>query len=209
MREVPVHPLDKLREITARNVAAGGAIYAITPRKCVACDAWRAESETEAVTLDPDTLYVCDQCVEDAEGPGRFERSADALTLALHSLSLDGEDFFLTDDWQGYIGQFGRHVLTIDHDGFVESQSFTTPEKAYAWIAGVERDGFGANEDDAWISYEPRGLEVSFAGEHIGTFKTLRRARAAVSVEMRKQGYFPNVWLAGEHGPSVRMIDVW
>jgi hypothetical protein len=67
----------------------------------------------------------------------------------------------------------------------------------------------GADESDAYINYGRQGLEVSFDGKYIGRYETLRRAQAKVSLLMREHGYFPNVWLTGEHGPTIRRIDVW
>ena len=163
------------------------------------------------VTVEPETFYVCEACIEQHAGPGKFEGNGDdlALALVLHALMLDsGEDHFLSDE-SGYMGQFGRFVLTVDDRGFVSAEEFASPEKAEARLNDAEDDGFGASEDDAWISLERGGYHVSFAAKSIGTFETERRARAAVSVEMRRTGYYPNVFLAGEHGPTVRRIDVW
>jgi hypothetical protein len=66
----------------------------------------------------------------------------------------------------------------------------------------------GADEYDAYISWSRRGYEVSFEGKHVGTFETERRARAAVSVEMRRSGYFPNVYVVSDHG-NLHRIEVW
>jgi hypothetical protein len=72
-----------------------------------------------------------------------------------------------------------------------------------------EDDGFGAQEDDGWISCDRGGYFASLGGKRLGTFERLSRAKAAISLEMRRSGYYPNVFLSGEHGPTVRRIDVW
>lgn len=185
---------------------------------CIHC----GHSPTFMLSLDPlagltevvvavDTYYVCEACLAAHAGPGKFQGNGDnlALALVLHGLMLDsGEDWFLSDE-SGYMGQFGRFVLTIDSQGFVTAEEYDTYDKATERLNGAEDYGFGADEHDAWISLERGGYYVSFDGKTIGKYETERRARAAVSVEMRRTGYYPNVFLTGEHGPTVRRIDVW
>jgi hypothetical protein len=168
----------------------------------------------EVVTVDGENYLVCDSCLDAHRGPGKFEGETQddetlALALVLHALTLDG----LTDAWlsdeSGSVSRIGKYLLVEDGRGFVEVRTFADADAAQRELNGYEDDGLGASEDDAWISYSHGGIEVSFAGKYIGRFERLTRAQAAVSLEMRKSGYFPNVWLAGEHGPTVRRIDVW
>ena len=181
--------------------------------KCHVCDRLTAASNGEMVSVwEQDDHFVCRFCISAADGPGRFEGNGDSLGLALVLDALSGisaEDHFLTDESYGYVGQFGRHLLVQDDRGFIEARSFASPEAAEREMNGYEDTGFGASEDDGWISYEPNGIYASLSGERLGRFDTLRRAQAAISVAMRKQGYYPNVFVSGEHGPSVRRIDVW
>lgn len=174
----------------------------------------RSYASHETVEVEGQTFIVCDSCLENHRGPGKFEGEAGddqslALALVLHALAAEGwVDEALADE-SGSVSRIGRYLLVEDDRGFVEVRTFDSPEAAQRELDGYEDDGLGASEDDAWISSGTRGWEVSFAGKFIGTFKRESRARAAVSLEMRKSGYYPNVWLAGEHGPSVRRIDVW
>jgi hypothetical protein len=185
---------------------------AITARRCLLGDHFRADRHVYAVEVDGETFYACEACVSQHDGPGAHEGySEDSLATLLVLEHLDGDggaDFFLSDE-SGYAAQLGRFVYKRDDRGFHSYEEFSSPEEAVKHMNGMEDDGFGADESDAYITFTPRGVEVSFDGKHIGTYERESRARAAVSVEMRRSGYFPNVFLCGEHGPTIRRIDVW
>jgi hypothetical protein len=151
----------------------------------------------------------------DHDGPGKFEgpaRDGDeqlALALVLQSIDIDcGADHFLSDE-SGYAAAIDRFILTCDSSGFVDVQEYRTPELALKRMDEFEDDGFGATEDDGWIVYERHGIAAYLGTEDLGVFSRLSRAKAAMSLAMRRQGYFPNVFVADEHGPSVRRVDVW
>jgi len=132
------------------------------------------------------------------------------LALTLEYLAgISGEDHMLTDDYYGYASQFDRYIMLVDERGSVEVREYRDSDAAGREMDSFEDGGFGASEHDAWISSEIRGYSVSFDSKYIGTYPTLRRAQAKVSLLMRETGYYPNVFLAGEHGPSVRRISVW
>lgn len=186
----------------------------LTATPCRVCESRTYVTHVD-VKLADETVRVCDACLEAHDGPGKFEGVGHddetlATALALYSIDLDGgADFTLSDESNGYAAQIGSFVLTVDDRGFVGVETFESDEKAMNWINRLEDDGFGASEDDGWISYERDGIHASLSGKHLGKFERLTRAQAAISVEMRKSGYYPNVFLSGEHGPSVRRINVW
>jgi hypothetical protein len=156
-------------------------------------------------------FYVCEDCIPEP-GPGRYQGMSEddyPLAVALEALASGSfEDHFLSSDCE-YAGQFGQHILYTDSQGFVTVETFSDSDQARLEMDRLEDNGMGADEDDAYIGYSHGRLEVSFDGKHIGTFTRLGRAKACVSLEMRKSGYFPNVWLTGEHGPTIRRIEVW
>jgi hypothetical protein len=179
--------------------------------KCVICE--KSSQELYEVQVGDDADQVCEACVEDADGPGRYEgfHGAELATLlVLERIDLDGgADEFLSDEGNGYLAAIGQYVYCVDSQGFHSYQEERDAAAAVKRLRDAEDDGFGASEDDAYVTFTTHGVEASLAGKSLGTFRTERRARAAVSVAMRKEGYFPNVFLQGEHGPSVRRIDVW
>jgi hypothetical protein len=184
----------------------------VTSHQCVGCDQYKADRHLESVVIGDETLYACETCVDALEGPGKHEavdESDRALCVVLEYLAgISMEDYMLTDDWQGYVGVFGKYLLLEDGRGFVEVRELADSDAAMREVNGFEDDGFGADESDAWISSERNGYSVSFDGKYIDTYPRLNRAMAKVSLLMRDSGYYPNVFLAGEHGPSVRRIDV-
>lgn len=187
----------------------------ITAHQCCVCGQWRGDRHLEPVSITdvPESLYVCDSCLTDHVGPGKFERvSRDDLPFALAMQASGPEDYadhFITDEYQGAAYVIGDRIWLEDERGFVEVRSFPSVDAAMRELNGWEDDGFGASEWDAWINCGTLGYEVSFQSKYLGTYETLRRAKARVSVEMRRTGYFPNVFFAGEHGPSIRRIEVW
>jgi hypothetical protein len=185
----------------------------IAAHKCSVCEQWKGERNLEQVEdLD---LFVCESCLEDHENrPGKFEGVAyDDLPFALAMYAQGPEnyaDHFITDEYQGAAFVIGKRIWLEDERGFVDVREFASHEAAMKELDSWEDYGFGASEQDAWINCSSySGYEVMFESKHVGNFKTLRRAKAAVSIAMRKAGYFPNVYLTGEHGPSIRRIEVW
>lgn len=181
--------------------------------KCIVCEGSRPEWAYQAVTVGDDSYTVCEGCANEYAGPGRGEGIDDddrPLAAVLeHFAGLGMEDHMLADG-SGYAGQFSEHILIVDDRGFVDVRTFPNADAARREMDSFENDGMGASEDDAYIRYDgSRGLSVSFAGKFIGSYPTLRRAKACVSVLMRREGYYPNVWLTHEHGPTIRRISVW
>ena len=165
-------------------------------------------SETANNTLP---AYCCADCA--TEGPGKFQANGGrhdiGIAKILHAWSMEsGEDDYMTSEGWGYCGQFGRFLLMEDTSGFVTFEEYRTTAEAQKEFDKYYSAGWGANEDDAYISEESRGYSVSFEGKHIGTFERMTRAKAAVSLAMRKSGYFPSVWVVNERG-SIDSISVW
>lgn len=184
----------------------------VTSHKCVACDSFHADSRLEPVTVGSDVFYACESCESCMDGPGKHEgvdESDRALCVVLeHLAGISWEDYWLSDDYQGYVGVFDRFMLVEDERGFVDVRTFADADSAMRECNSFEDRGFGADENDAYIGISNRGYEVSFDGKYVDTYPRLNRAMAKVSLLMRDSGYYPNVFLTGEHGPTIRRIDV-
>jgi len=56
-------------------------------------------------------------------------------------------------------------------------------------------------EDDSHVNYGYHGLEYSH-GKHHGTADSLDEATHMLLHAQHNEGYFPNMWVHGEHGPT-------
>ena len=184
----------------------------VTSHQCVSCEKFRANRQLEPVVVGTETFYACDACVDALAGPGKHEgvdESDRALCLVLgHLAGISFMDHWLTDDYSGYVGVVDRFMLVEDERGFVDVRTFKSADEAMRELNSFEDDGFGASEWDGWISSERNGYAVSLDGKTIGTYPRLNRALAAMAIAQRDAGYYPNTFLSGEHGPSVRRIEV-
>lgn len=192
----------------------------IKPVKCAVCGRWLSESFMVA-KIDYDGC--CKQCAESHNGPGKFQtysaswddHTFDDLeqlgkALILYQWSMDGcaDDAMGNSDYYGYFTRMGNFITCADSQGFFTFEEFDSDEAAIkAWDSYYD-DGAGADENDAFISADRGPYEVSFDGKHLGTFERESRAKAAVSVEMRKTGYYPSCWFVNDHG-NMRRIEVW
>jgi hypothetical protein len=169
-----------------------------------------------------DDSYCCALCVEAHDSPGKFEanrgsRGDLAKALILYAWMLDsGEDDFMSSDGYGYCGRFGQYLLFEDERGSVSFWDEGTPEKAQKEFDRLHDDGMGAQEDDFYIQSGRNGYEVWQGHKEIHVwpsrnedYVTERRARAAISLEMRRTGCFPNVWNVGERGDVSPAKDIW
>jgi hypothetical protein len=115
-------------------------VTVITSHRCVGCDSFQADSRLEPVSVGDDTFRACEACCESLAGPGEHEAiDEDAYPLAVvleYLRDVSGEDHFLADEWNGYVGVFGEHVLLEDGQGFVEVRSFSTHEAALREVDG-------------------------------------------------------------------------
>lgn len=148
-----------------------------------------------------ESRFVCFSCVSSDE---------DVILETLQAIDLKG----FADDWcgssseQGYMSLIGRFLLfATDHSGW-EYDEFRSAEDAARRYESLFADGMGVNEYDAFITDDRGGYAVSFDGKYLDTFETEHRARAAVSVAMRKENYFPRVWRVNDRG-NVHLTEVW
>jgi len=188
----------------------------ITPFKCIVCSKWKGEhhlGETLHFVDDSSTdLDICDECVEEAEESRKFEG---AYARALYELDMDGmEEDYMSSEWGDYVALFGNWLLYCDSQGFVTAEEFRSVEAAVEHFTIIHDEGMGYHEEDATIYADNWGnYQVSFDGKHIANVRRedyenpLRRAKAIISVEMRKSGFFPNVWLTDDR--TARRIEVW
>ncbi len=62
------------------------------------------------------------------------------------------------------------------------------------------------HDADAFVHYTRAGIALEVEGKRIGTYPTLRRAAAALRLWSHRSHYWPEVWICGEHGPTVRPV---
>lgn len=168
----------------------------------------KAEGEQESAPA-----YACAECVHEHDGAGAFEGlhgSELGKLLILDAWSGDGsyEDDHMASDGWGYCARIGRYLYMHDTQGFRSFQEHATVALADAEFTRLYLDGWGACEDDAYITDDRDGYAVSFEGKYLGTFPRYNRARAAISLAMRKGGFFPSVWHCTERG-GITNVEVW
>ena len=158
----------------------------------------------------------CYACLEPVKRFGKFQAYSNdpdslATALILYSWSMDSssDDVMGNTDSYGYFERFGNFITCHDSQGFFTYEEFSSVESAEKEWNRYSENGASADEYDAYIEFQwNSGYSVSFNAEHLGNFDTERRARAAVSVEMRKTGYYPSVWIVSDHG-NIHSTSVW
>lgn len=194
------------------------------PALCAVCHEYRRRKEI-VVTLGftpGDPGHCCIYCVRDNDGLGKFESykthgdepdySELGTALILHAWASEADDF-MSPEW-GYLAMFqtghlqGGYIYIEDDRGFVTFDEYTSAKSLQKAWDDLYDSGAGATEDDAYISWHRGEYSVSFSGSHLGNYETERRARAAVSLEMRKTGFYPSVWTVSDHG-NLCPISVW
>jgi hypothetical protein len=166
------------------------------------------------------TEGICQTCIDNACGPGKYEsygkndeHLAEALMLEAWSLrSMDDEYMASNGD---YCGRFDNYLLIIDDRGFVTYERYDTTEEAQKTYDRYFASGWGADEDDIYVSYEgARGVEIYCEGKQIPCRPNANhrisenRIDAAINLHMAKWGYYPNVWNSDRGGYSLRKIKV-
>lgn len=186
----------------------------ITPFKCYLCEQWKGDKHRSFTMefADGESVDVCDS--ENCKPSHRHD--GDVRTVVLEKMAgLGMEDDYMSSEGWGYCGRFGNYLLFQDTQGHWESSEYPSVEEAEERYQKLFDIGWGAWEDDAHI-YCDRGIYyVTIEGKEIGRVHSgncphdnyLRRAKAMVSLEMRKTGYYPNVWLSDDR--SMHRIDVW
>lgn len=178
--------------------------------KCVACDKWKGTRHiASTVEIEEYEYHLCDACSEE-----RSRKFDSDTALILYEIDLDGgaQEFMSNEGW-GYCSLYERYLLLICQ-GFVHVESYESAEGARKAFDRYYDEGWGYSEDD-YVIVQDRGYTEVFEG-HKSVFRIenedypdpLRRARAFISLRMRKDGYYPNVWLQHYNG-EVRRIDVW
>lgn len=197
--------------------------------QCIVCD----KQTVSAKAAEIEDAACCMTCAESHNGPGKFEQysarepedfrkyCAEAMgkALILYTWSLDSswDDYMWQEGW-GTVIQFGLYVLQEDDRGFVTFEEFDSAEKLQKQWDEWYSNGWGASEDDYYVQHDYHtGWEVYVAGKKIHLYPspteeavTRRRALAAVSLEMRRSGFYGSVWETGERG-DIREIskEVW
>jgi hypothetical protein len=187
----------------------------LNPRYCVVNDHFVSRRN---VVAEFDNNYCCRDCALDHNGRGKFEAYSDSgddpdlqplgIALILYSLAMSGmADDSCGNEWE-HLDRIENFLLFSDSQGFVRFDEFDSAAKAETDFDSYYSDGLGANEDDAYVSFERGEWNASFAGKHLGSYPRESRAKAAISLEMRKSGYYPNVWYS-DQGGGISLISVW
>lgn len=148
-----------------------------------------------------------------AEGMGK--------ALILYEWAMNGsEDESMGPEGWGRTTRFDNYLLNESEHGFVDFDEYKTVEEAQKEYEKLYKDGWGQDENDIYLSFE-RGEWRAFDGEsqkvipvwprsHGEDRIDRNRMRAAISLYMRKNGYYPNVWEVNERG-SVTSIgeEIW
>ena len=115
-------------------------------------------------------FYCCADCGEPR--PGKFEGNGDrngrGIAQILYSWSMSSsEDDIMTSEGWGYCGRFGKFLLMEDSQGFVTYSDEGSEEAAEKEFSRLYAEGWGADEDDAYISPQGYGRKpyVSFGSK--------------------------------------------
>lgn len=193
--------------------------------ECSVCH--RQTVSEAAATIDNDRC--CMVCANDHNHSGKFERyacsdpqyfDAEAMGKALLYYAFLGsgdEDDAMSNEGWGYCARFENVLVFEDTQGFVTYDEFKDTEAAEKKFNEYYIDGWGAQEDDIYITHEMyRGWQAWESGKQIHVwarrneeYPDRRRVLAAISLHMRKTGYFPNVWEETHHGIKHIGTEVW
>jgi hypothetical protein len=183
--------------------------------QCSICNVKRFDHQI-VVRLEGTTC--CYFCVEEHDRSGMFQVYQDrpeelATCLILDAWnSLGEEDDFMSNEGWGYCARFGQYLLMQDSSGFITYEDYDTEEKAQKRYDELYEDGWGADENDAYIGQDRGKWIAVFEGKHLDIWSphhkrydydegiTRRRALARVRLEMMRTGYYPNVWEEHERG---------
>lgn len=183
--------------------------------QCAVCSRWFAPADVFTVEDEPNGTvgHACQACAAENNGPGKFEANHDdeavATALVLYAWSMDsGEDDQMSSEGYGYCGRFGRYLLFQDDRGFVTFEECKDVASAVRRFEELYKDGMGAQEDDAYIFFDRGAYHVQIEGKTLGKYERETRARAAVSLEARRSGFYPSLWMDLERG-GLRNVSYW
>jgi hypothetical protein len=184
---------------------------------CVVCN----------VTKDADhgkpfhDLWVCDECVDQARGPGKFEAHKEdeelRTAIVLYALSNMGyEDECMGNvERKGYISRFNfrdmpmqparSYFMKIDNYGFVEYESAWEDKADQRWKYLYDI-GYGSDEDDGYITENRnKKYEAILCGEELGVFDTHFEAKSAILVAASNCSHYPDIWVVRGDGEMYRL----
>lgn len=156
----------------------------------------------------------CVVCAEDHDSPGQYEAYKGNLEnlgkcLILNEWSMTGgEDEQMSSEGWGYCALMGKFLFQQDGRGFKTFTEHESEEAARKAYDDLYKEGWGATEDDAYISNDRGRWYIQMNGEEVKVWGrrgveegiTLKRCIARVRLEMSKTGFYPNVWIVGERG---------
>lgn len=184
------------------------------PFQCAVCEKVRVITDA-VVTVEDST--VCVHCVDEHNSPfGRYSGCRDdaeslgtLLLLEAWDMNSGADDFMSNDGW-GYCARIGRFLYVHDSQGFLSYTEYRDDAAAEKEFNDLYLQGWGADETDAYVSWDRGRVYISFEGKELDIWRprhapeweaiTERRALARVRLEMSRTGYYPNVWIVDERG---------
>jgi hypothetical protein len=199
-----------------RDHAEGTHFYTTARFECVGCHTEKPDAPGHTLDFGDGCppVYLCDACCEVAKLSSKFD-SADAM--ALYSLDSGAEDDWAHSEGWGYLARMGKWIVSEDTQGFVYARDCDTPERADREFQILYDEGYGADEDDAYIAYDSGRWHVTFEGRDLNVWPTQRsrhdydegiterRAIARVRLEAMRTGFYPNAWLVNDRGDMRRV----
>lgn len=173
----------------------------------------------------------CLPCAVANNHPGKFQKYSSmddeafinycaedmGKALILYAWRMDGcEDEWMSPEGWGSISRFDNYLLNEDSQGFVDFDEYNTEEEAVKEYEKLYMDGWGQSDDDIYVGWDRNGYKAFQSGKEIDCWadahgeKDRRRVLAAVSLHMRKTGFYPDVWETSDHG-NVTCIskEIW
>jgi hypothetical protein len=202
--------------------------------ECVVCN----KKSTSEKAAEIEASACCMPCALDHNHPGKFSQystgndedfmkyysEAMGTALILYEWSMNsGEDEFMSNEGWGYLARFGEYHLQIDSQGFVSYEKYKNEEQSIKEYEKLYRSGWGASEEDIYVVNDyHRGWAAWQDGKEIPCWARSgyeydnhagidrQRVLAAVSLHMRKTGFFPDIWEESDHGTLTCISEeVW
>lgn len=194
---------------------------------CSVCGQKRTGEKAAEIGADA----CCMICAEEHNHPGKFQaygavepdifrqHYAEQMgkCLLLYEWMSEGDDHMSNEGW-GYCARIDNYLVYEDTQGFVTFDEFGSSERAEEEFYKLYKLGWGASESDYYITWD-RGKYRAYdgdSGKAIELWPDIhgeigrRRALAAVSLHMRRTGYWPDVWEEGERGNITNVSEeVW
>jgi hypothetical protein len=174
--------------------------------ECVGCHSDVVDVPAGTLDFNDETpvVYLCGDCYDIAVTSSKFD-SWEAL--ALYSLDSGAEDDSCASESWGFLARFGSWIFTEDTQGFVYAYDYGTIEKAEREFSSLYDQGYGADDNDAYIGFDHGYYHVVIDSKSIGKYDRESRALAAISLEARRTGFYPNAWVEANYGLARR--DYW